>query len=831
MANQDRDLFNHLRELTEGRWGQMDWEDAPSPAAETIIGRILLNGYGSISADPKSALDWLISAAEKNVAEAKYILGTEYDRFKELNADFALSFSDRTRLLKEAARAGYGPAADYLEQQDQMHGDFDPWEMEDEQNKDALRRYLVTAEKGDPVAQFRCGDAYLELSHASAFSRKLLNVKPDALSTEKGEWLTYWRNAQMMIRRAAEHLPAARFYMANYFSSNEQEELDWLQRAAFPENGKSPSADALKELSARHRLGRGLPRDLGKGLHYLELAAATNQSDSRQQLGTALLTGAYGVKDEARGVNLLLSVKYPSLRTRFWIGLAYLRGIGVPRDLELAKKYFQDASEYGDPWGSVAVHLGWRKATRLHEAEAALFRWLEEQSFRPEEACPLTSDDVDSLLAINEDLKEHVAHMKELESSLLNPELAESPAASIIEDVRRRLQEKQMRTKGAIYFPLGTIRGLMHICSSRDLGGSELLGAIKRMWTFPSPIAQYILGALWEYGAFGYESHEKAVEHYKEAIEIVETQRDTGESYFVNQADFLLSLERKARDRIAENTRRLARADARQEILSFLSHTLTNAVAGTSETLRLLVRRITKHGLEGDEMRRGMVERLSRLATNMAVTETLVESFKLYASDPEALRTSWQQDRQGDVPVRRVVALATRQSLSRLLITAEHAQDFRRFAPESDIKAISQYFVDHILDLDMESDADISRLYAWIESQLPWLRFSLILGDDAKVSQHGTRFIVIFAVVSEMLSNAFKYGAGGKPILVKCVQDAGVLQLRCTNGITPEASKAVRGGRKGITFMRELCRLVGASFEEPNSESGMHQVGVTILLS
>ena len=823
MTTEDFDLFHHLHELAYGIAERSEIKWVRSPAAQTVIGRILLHGCGPIAADPTQACELLLAAANDNEPEAQFILGTDEAEFTELQQQAGLSEEDRARYFQAAVQSGFSLAVHEFRRRkvEEENSDYH-WMWEDAQREDdraVIKVQLPKARNGDTDAQLDCAEAYGSLGWLCLFeaSRTTEQAEQDKLVSE---YKAYSDHARTWTQRAAERSAEACFAMSHSFSANDSERVDWLKRAAFPDNGRQPSGPALCTFAARLQSGEGVRRDLKAARSCLESAIATGDAVAVEKLGIALLSHTLDVQDDARGAELLLSVKKPSPEAHLWLGLAYLRGQGMVANLEEARKQFELSHKGEDPWGSLALHMGWRDASLLHEAEEVIFEHLDKHSFVLTKGCPITKADVRLLLGANPQLCSLVLQGEKTE--------AEDATGFLQSEVMRTTVERLRRIFGESAFPLKTIEGLIAVSNAAGVAGGTLVDTLTMLWKHPGPLQHYVLGRLWQNGTFGYESPEKAKAHFESAANGVCEQLNTKDPRFRPKHEFLLSLERKARDHVTACVRQLEQVEAKQEILSFLSHTLTNAVAGTSETLRLIVRHLTTRGRESDESQTDVIERLSRLATTLALTESLVASFKLYASNPDALRESWKQDKDGEVPVRHAVALAIRQALSRFLLSPEHGRDFRRLAPEQNRKELSKEFVEGMLSLDMESDGDVEQLLGWIKTQLPCLRINAILNGAPKVVARGARFIVIFSVVSEMLTNAFKYGGTGSPISLDCIYSGETLQIRCVNANGLGAGAAVRGGRKGITFMRELCRLIGAQFEAPNPEEGFYRIGVVL---
>ena len=303
-------------------------------------------------------------------------------------------------------------------------------------------------------------------------------------------------------------------------------------------------------------------------------------------------------------------------------------------------------------------------------------------------------------------------------------------------------------------------------------------------------------------------------------------QRGYDEGKAIFNEDFFRELQQRARVELEtiekEEVARQARLDAQKEMLSFLSHTLTNSVAGTTETLLRIAHSMGK--AHTNPRLPTPAERLIGLVANFSLTERLVESFKLYASDPDALRRTWDSEDAGELPLSRVVALAIRQALVRFLFHTEHAVDVGRLLPDADEKAFSREFIDRALAFDLDRDDEVAALLDWVAEKLPFLAIERRSIDTLHCARNGARYVVVFSLVSELLGNALKYTSGSGTItLTLFATDAG-FEIMCSNPCDAASTTAIRGGRKGMSFMRTICELVGARLEVPDGSETEYRV-------
>jgi hypothetical protein len=253
--------------------------------------------------------------------------------------------------------------------------------------------------------------------------------------------------------------------------------------------------------------------------------------------------------------------------------------------------------------------------------------------------------------------------------------------------------------------------------------------------------------------------------------------------------------------------------EERRQMISFLSHTLTSATTGGATTVRKIAGKLANAQAHTDLT--NDAGRLAAQVSRMAMVESLVEVFKLYTADPKALRERWDQDIGGGFTVHQVVALAIRQALLRFYFSPEHEVDFLRLMPEADYTTTAREFMADVLVLDMGIPEQARQFIGWVKQHLPFLRLSLEGTESGHLAQGGPRAIVIFALTGEFLGNALKYAAAGQSIALNINAGNNGLELICRNSMKADTAPPVRGGKTGLTFIRQICTLIGAVFDEP----------------
>lgn len=267
--------------------------------------------------------------------------------------------------------------------------------------------------------------------------------------------------------------------------------------------------------------------------------------------------------------------------------------------------------------------------------------------------------------------------------------------------------------------------------------------------------------------------------------------------------------EKAARQREIER----AREEEQRDMLSFLSHTLINATTGGADEVREIAGRLAR--LQATVDLSDEAARLAAETSRMAMVEGLVNVFKQYASDPKALSQMWAQDEGGKFSVLQVAALAIRQSLLRFYFSTVHENDFQRLMPRADYASLAHEFMADVAVLDMNLVDDVQRLLQWIQARLPFLQLDMEGLASMQLKQGGARAIVVFSLVGEFLANALKYAAANSPIMLTVVAESDGLRIACSNTLVSGLPPPVLGGRTGLAFVRKVCELIGAKFDEP----------------
>ena len=763
------------------------------PAVATTLALASLEGWCDLPIDAEDAKKLLINAAHQGCSDANYMLGNPF---------YKLDYPEPQQCLEFAARSGHEGARQLLEfirQGNEDAGDYYRT-FQYEEDEDKIKSLIDSASSGN--ADARCTlFIYLPIFF-SRYGKE--NHKFDAIKLlEKSE--QWFEQAKATSGRA-------RYLSISSFSSIE-EKISSLKSAACPEDGVSPYPAALVDIAFCY-----IKDNFEEAERFLKLAIESNTGNIQKKANLVLaqlilshpnevkssVNEAIKICDElASDVGFDISGENESVSdASFLLGRCYLRGQGVPADPQEAKSLFEKSKTKSNErvYPKVALDLGWGTSL-FYPTKEILIRRLDDLSFSNEQTEWITEDDVELLLNIWFAGNEH---------SITRGNYPDNAGLSLIKLMVKILSEQQViqtawlrNFDGCEFFLLDKIfKDFVLACLflTPRMGVTDLIQARKHIDLALSAIERF------DDELPGVHFHEigRWVKKRISTIQEVIFQKEKNEAVFH------------------------AQEQAKKEMLSFLSHTLTNSVAGSADSLRRIAKSLTSLDADDPAKRRRAAERLAGMVASFSLTESLVDSFKLYASDPEALQTAWENDVSGEVSLKRVIALAMRQSLSRFFFSAEHARDFNRILPGEDYKSLSQQFIENAMGFDLDDDSGAVQLFAWMNSVLPIFSLTIDAGDQVHISRGGARYVVIFSIISECLTNSLKYSNGSQVIELNCTVESGGLNILCVNPFDVNSSNQSRGGRKGLTFMYEICRLIGAQFEEPITENGEYRVNVHI---
>ncbi|MEF8715998.1 MAG: hypothetical protein V5B39_21120 [Accumulibacter sp.] len=837
------------------------------PTEATLVAKWYLDGTNDTPHDHEYARHLLLEAADCGNAEAAYLLATAtitgetVDSPRKAVAGFIIEdarLRDEFRTQARAARffkvfqdenaaRRYedftDTPVDYL--REQLESDLQCRTSDDDEADPSAAR------AGDPDAQWRlamcllhqadCIERHSELCAKDEMTRR----RRDALKAEARRWL----------EQASPALSWAKHQLAMRFAEPGEERFTLLHMAAVPTGEVSPCPLALVPLATDFYMNPASTyHDISKGLSCLREYLGQYESVSRdleritrdahigideashfgvwEEDAQAALCLADYVKvypQDARGPEAYIwySAVAANIRNAAYAalmaGLLELRGQGCEKNLIRAKKLFDLArkSSPGNPrdvravkYADALYRLGFELPGHGRLAVDLLFELLfelaKESELKGDPDCAITPADIADLVT-------------------RNPNLEDYYYCQIRDDSRSR--RKAIRGASGPYgefalFP-DIAEGLIWALQSQETIPREALG---KLWDDTSSMIEDYVWVRLELSSRLVPSTgiNDAARRIKRVIDLADRCLDHGGSEDLDMNGFAAVQDLRAKAlrtasiiacQLAEEH---AREDERRQMISFLSHTLVNVTVGTSRMLREIMAELA--AVRDPAHVAALAVRLAPTATRASVVESLVKVFKLYTSDPDALRKDWESEQGGDHSVAQTVVLALQMTLLRFCRMPEFKSARRRLLPDVQYDTLTAELISEIMPLEGSSAAQLEQLAAWVERRMPFLRLSLAGAEDLRVMEDGARHIVIFALVGEFLTNALKFtGTGGAISLSVTRTDTG-LELACRNPVDTEMPRPLLSGKTGLDFVRKVCQLVAARFDEPAVDGGAFSV-------
>lgn len=278
------------------------------------VGRAWMNGIG-VSTDYQKALYYFEKAAEQDNPEAMVLTAYQYENGKGVKVDYERSLEWLARAESSCRRWLKG---------DLSEKDIKYYESL-LQDVDQKRRHCESAACMELIEKEDCRVEQRQ----EAFSRL------SKLAQEKGDW-----RAQVSMGILYEE--------GTFVGQDERRALEYYLMAA--QNG---STGAMNNIGNFYLHGKGVAKDYDKAFSWYQKAAELSGNAAAQcSLGMCYQYG-YGTEINYEKARCFyeLSAKQGLGLAHYRMGLLYEQGLGVTKDIRMAKQYFGEA-----------LHLGCREA-------------------------------------------------------------------------------------------------------------------------------------------------------------------------------------------------------------------------------------------------------------------------------------------------------------------------------------------------------------------------------------------------------------------------------------------------------------------------------------
>lgn len=611
------------------------------------------------------------------------------------------------------------------------------------------------------------------------------------------------RNADLCGSRLQRHL-------GQMFEKGEDVDRDLSEAARWYElSAKQGDADAQFSIAFMYDQGQGVPQCDELAAMWYQKAAEQGDAAAQNNLGL-MYDGGRGVEQNPHEARrwYLAAARQGDDTASYNLGLNYLFGHGVRESAELAARWFRIARRNGSVWGSVAL-------AAVSGAEADLILAVE-TLFNEHGQAPLS------------EMSDCVAQVPEFRDRLATL-IARSPIPvgtnpwgthGDLDCNGRRVWWKILANSARA---ATTLRGMLSLVGN-DQYESEAKACFDLAAKNGDPVADYYLAKL-DLRDGAYEQALTRVQPASNWKNKVLGADDVG-AQSVYSKSFLDSLEgvfREMADSIRgskakEELRRAeikAAEESHKQTLSFLTHTLNNALSTGPETVRTVIEILGSDLYDQGQAGYKAINNMASLFPVFLFAESLLKTFKLYVSDPEQVREKWKSDRVGDATVSLVMAMALRQSVARFVFSPNHLAQLKRLLPGQDkesIKNVRKSFVDEIIPLEI-TVGTVGKMFDWVKAHFGLLHVEIDPDAEMSFGSNATRYMFFFAAFSELIYNALKYSDGARPIEVRWFREGDDYCFTCRNSFDAAARGKMSqdGTNKGLFFVDKLMSMLDGS--------------------
>lgn len=659
---------------------------------------------------------------------------------------------------------------------------------------EAARWLSLASEQGDGYAEYELALMYLSgtgVHKNEEKAEKLLRAAAD-------QGLSH---AQNLLGEFWEHGFAGR--------SSSKEAVSWYAKAA-----KQGDADAQYNLGRLIRLGVHVPKigcrdeadqwlhEAGDGFEQYS-DVSDNASEAMKWLSTAAKQGhvdalflmakmhelGEGCTEDVKEARELYQLAAERGHTEAMLNLSdiYKHGIGVNSDIEKAKTWLLKAAD-DSPWSESEL-IGYAQ------------RWFLEHQ-----------------IGGFGDLSHPIKLFNKIDSAIDVSVARNLPVALVLRGMTCFAPERKDYVAAKSWF-----------ARAEDTG--DVLAAFY--------LAQMSLRGLGESVNLQLASKhlEKCINSLSHYDDLYRTSRVEGARDFEQQDNnhyhetFEISLLGAARSQQLDIKITLAHEETHKQTISFLTHTLNNALSTGPETVRTVIEILGSDLYDQGQAEYKAINNMASLFPVFLFAESLLKTFKLYVSDPEQIREKWQNDTSGDADVSLVIAMALRQSIARFVFSSNHLAQLKRLLPKQGkeaIKEVRKSFVDEIIPLEM-SAATAGKVFEWGRAHFNILNVEIDPDAELTFTSNATRYMFYFAAFSELIYNALKYADGQQPIVVKWFRQGGDYRFSCTNSCqpTPKELPSQEGSNKGLSFIHKLMSMLENSALECACEGGEYRALLT----
>lgn len=663
------------------------------------------------------------------------------------------------------------------------------------------------AEAGHNASQCTLGKAYAHglvwLAANDVESVKWHSLGAGGASFDETEIAVFRRNAEICGARLQRHL-GEMFKKGQNIDQDLSEAARWYELSA-----KQGDADAQFSIAFMYDQGQGVSQCDELAAMWYQKAAEQGDAAAQNNLGLMYDNGR-GVEQNPREARrwYLAAARQGDDTASYNLGLNYLFGQGVRESAELAARWFRIARRNGSVWGAVAL-------AAVSGAETDLIRAIE-TLFNEHGQAPLS--EMNDCVAQVPDFRDRLAALIERSPAPVGT----APWATNY-DVGcdgRYVWWKKLSSTARV---ATTLQGILWLVGD-DQEETEARECFDLAAKNGDPVANYYLAKL-DLRAGAYEQALNRVQPAFNRKDEALGADEVGAQYVYSRS-FLDSLEgvfREVADSIRDSKAKeelrqaeiKASEQSHKQTLSFLTHTLNNALSTGPETVRTVIEILGSDLYDQGQAGYKAINNMASLFPVFLFAESLLKTFRLYVSDPEQVREKWKSDHAGDATVSLVMAMALRQSVARFVFSPNHLAQLKRLLPGQDkeaIKNVRKSFVEEIIPLEI-TVATVDKMFDWVKVHFGLLHVQIEPDAEMSFGSNATRYLFFFAAFSELIYNALKYSNGARPIEVRWFREGADYCFACRNSFEAAASGKMSqdGTNKGLFFVDKLMSMLDGS--------------------
>ncbi len=294
----------------------------------------------------------------------------------------------------------------------------------------------------------------------------------------------------------------------------------------------------------------------------------------------------------------------------------------------------------------------------------------------------------------------------------------------------------------------------------------------------------------------------KAFEHQRQRAELAQQARKEAEQR-QKQAE-----ERQQREAI--------QIDTQKKMLSFLTHTLANTLAGGQPTVEEMLEIVRKDLGEQFHKRAvyNLVHDLTGLHTIFTVVSNMLTTYKLYINEPVAVMQAWKSDVGTKVSLKYLFALVFRQVVARMMFEERYKEAFKELVAMQSTYSLKECkiaFFKNVLHTELSAGNE-EAVFQWLNTYFPSIECHLH-DVDIEMSVKGLRFNILFACFAEIVYNALKYTDRQQSIRIEWRHYDQAFHFVCQNTFA-QSSVGLKESQKGFDFIQSLADMVdGMEFQ------------------